>query len=106
MTGAQPDGVYTQTWSPDGELQFAQLSGGTRLRYLRTGSGPTQLVLLHGRANRVAAVHVGGARLPAVGPLVTTLENKPVRPLCRARAADPRRRDPAGTRRASRAEPG
>jgi pimeloyl-ACP methyl ester carboxylesterase len=29
------------------------------------------------RANRVASVYIGGARLPAIGPLVTKLENKP-----------------------------
>jgi len=31
-----------------------------------------------GRANRVASIYVGSARLPAVGPLVTRAENKPV----------------------------
>src|ERR671937_1459995 len=31
-----------------------------------------------GRANRVASVYVGGARLPAIGPLVTRMENEPV----------------------------
>ena len=31
-----------------------------------------------GRANRVASIYVGGARLPAIGPAVTRLENKPV----------------------------
>jgi pimeloyl-ACP methyl ester carboxylesterase len=31
-----------------------------------------------GRANRVASIYVGGARLPAVGPAVTRLENTPV----------------------------
>jgi pimeloyl-ACP methyl ester carboxylesterase len=30
-----------------------------------------------GRANRVASIYVGGARLPAIGPAVTSLENKP-----------------------------
>jgi pimeloyl-ACP methyl ester carboxylesterase len=29
------------------------------------------------RANRVASIYIGGARLPAIGPLVTKLENKP-----------------------------
>jgi pimeloyl-ACP methyl ester carboxylesterase len=31
-----------------------------------------------GRANRVASLYVGAARLPAVGPIVTRTENKPV----------------------------
>ena len=30
------------------------------------------------RANRVAAIYFGGARLPAIGPVVTAMENKPV----------------------------
>ncbi len=29
-----------------------------------------------GRANRVASIYVGGARLPAIGPVVTRMENK------------------------------
>jgi pimeloyl-ACP methyl ester carboxylesterase len=37
---------YTRSWSPDGDIAFVSLSDGTRLRYLKTGSGPT-LVLLH-----------------------------------------------------------
>jgi pimeloyl-ACP methyl ester carboxylesterase len=31
-----------------------------------------------GRANLVASIYVGGARLPAIGPVVTRMENKPV----------------------------
>jgi pimeloyl-ACP methyl ester carboxylesterase len=31
-----------------------------------------------GRANRVASVYIGSARLPAIGPVVTRMENKPV----------------------------
>ncbi len=31
-----------------------------------------------GRANRVASIYVGGARLPAIGPVVTRMENKPI----------------------------
>lgn len=31
-----------------------------------------------GRANRVASIYVGSARLPAIGPVVTRMENKPV----------------------------
>jgi pimeloyl-ACP methyl ester carboxylesterase len=173
----QPDSGYTRTWSPSGELEYATLTDGTRLRYLKAGSGPA-LILLHtvrtqldhfqlviprlidaftlyavdfpgmgwsditpgasytepalrsalvelveilditdvllagesmgatvsltasteledrvrgvvafnpydypqgvGRANRVASVYIGSARLPAVGPVVTAMENKPV----------------------------
>jgi len=29
------------------------------------------------RANRVASIYVGGARLPAIGPVVANMENKP-----------------------------
>jgi pimeloyl-ACP methyl ester carboxylesterase len=176
--GSRPDADYTRTWSPSGEIAYATLADGTRLRYLKTGSGPTPLVLLHtvrtqldhfqlviprllnaftlyavdfpgmgwseiasgarydepalrralvefvkivdiddvilagesmgatvaltastdledrvrrvvafnpydypqgvGRANRVASVYIGSARLPAVGAVVTTMENKPV----------------------------
>jgi pimeloyl-ACP methyl ester carboxylesterase len=175
---SRPNSDYTRTWSPSGEIAYAGLADGTRLRYLKAGSGPTALILLHtvrtqldhfqlvipkilhaftvyaidlpgmgwsditpramydepalrravlefvetldvdelilagesmgatvsltaatelegrvrrvvafnpydysqgvGRANRVASVYVGGARLPAIGPLVTRLENKPV----------------------------
>ena len=175
---AQPDSHYTRTWSPAGEIAYATLGDGTRLRYLRAGSGPTALILMHtvrtqldhfqlvipriqhaftvyavdmpgmgwsditpgasytepalrraivefvtaldsrdvtlagesmgatvaltastelddrvrgvvafnpydyptgvGRANRVAAIYVGAARLPAIGAAITRLENKPV----------------------------
>jgi pimeloyl-ACP methyl ester carboxylesterase len=175
---SRPNSDYTRTWSPSGEITYAGLADGTRLRYVKTGSGPTALILLHtvrtqldhfqlvipnivhaftvyaidlpgmgwseitpgasytepalrraivefvealdigdlvlagesmgatlsltastelegrvgrvvafnpydysegvGRANRVASIYVGGARLPAVGPLVTRMENKPV----------------------------
>jgi pimeloyl-ACP methyl ester carboxylesterase len=173
-----PDSDYTRTWSPSGEIEYAKLADGTRLRYLKAGSGPTPLILLHtvrtqldhfqfvipkilhaftvyaidmpgmgwsditpgasytepalrraivefvtaldladvtlagesmgatvsltasteledrvrrvvafnmydyskgvGRANRVASIYVGSARLPAIGPVVTRMENKPV----------------------------
>jgi pimeloyl-ACP methyl ester carboxylesterase len=173
-----PDSAYTRTWSPSGEIEYAKLGDGTRLRYLKEGSGPTVLIVLHtvrtqldhfqlvipkishaftvyaidmpgmgwsditpgasytepalrraivefvttlelndvtlagesmgatvsltastelvdrvrrvvafntydyskgvGRANRVASIYVGGARLPAIGPVVTSMENKPV----------------------------
>ncbi len=173
-----PDSAYTRTWSPSGEIEYAKQADGTRLRYLKEGSGPTVLIVLHtvrtqldhfqlvipmishaftvyaidmpgmgwsditpgasytepalrraivefvttldlndvtlagesmgatvsltastelvdrvrrvvafntydysngvGRANRVASIYVGSARLPAIGPLVTSMENKPV----------------------------
>ena len=41
-----PDSGYTRAWSPAGEIEYATLADGTRLRYLKTGSGPP-LVLLH-----------------------------------------------------------
>jgi pimeloyl-ACP methyl ester carboxylesterase len=171
------DVVYTRTWSPTGEIAYASLADGARLRYLKTGSGPTNLVLVHtvrtqldhfqlviprvlqdftvyaidlpgmgwsditpgasydepalrralvesvtgldladivlagesmgatlaltgsielgdrvravvafnpydyaqgvGRANAVAAIYIGGARLPAIGSVVTRMENQP-----------------------------
>src|SRR6266480_6947049 len=174
----RPNSDYTRTWSPSGEIDYAKLADGTRLRYLKAGSAPTALILLHtvrtqldhfqlvipkiahaftiyaidmpgmgwsdiksgasytepalrralvefvttldlkdvtlagesmgatvsltasieledrvrrvvafnpydysegvGRANRVASIYVGGARLPAIGPVVTRMENKPV----------------------------
>jgi pimeloyl-ACP methyl ester carboxylesterase len=177
-TGSPANSDYTRTWSPSGEVDYATLADGTRLRYLKIGSGPRQLVLLHtvrtqldhfqlvipkllraftvyafdlpgmgwsditpgasytepafrraligfvqtldlkevtlagesmgatisltastqladrvrqvvafntydysggvGRANAVAAIYVGAARLPAIGAVVTRMENKPV----------------------------
>jgi pimeloyl-ACP methyl ester carboxylesterase len=177
-TESQPDSHYTRRWSPSGEVEYVKLAGGTRLRYLKSGSGATTLILLHtvrtqldhfqlviprildaltvyavdmpgmgwsditpgatytepalrraivefvtaldltdvtlagesmgatvaltasteledrvrrvvafntydytagvGRANRVASIYVGGARLPAIGAAVTRMENKPV----------------------------
>src|SRR5215831_19718876 len=44
---AQPNGDYTRTWSPSGEIEYATLADGTRLRYLKTGSGPRALIVLH-----------------------------------------------------------
>lgn len=176
--GSRPNSDYTRTWSPSGEIDYAALADGTRLRYLSVGSGPRPLILLHtvrtqldqfqlvipkilhaftiyaidlpgmgwsditpgasytepalrraviefittldiadvtlagesmgatlsltasteledrvrrvvafntydyskgvGRANRVASIYVGGARLPVIGPVVTRMENKPV----------------------------
>ena len=46
-TGLQPNSDYTRTWSRSGEIEYATLADGTRLRYLKTGSGPTALILLH-----------------------------------------------------------
>jgi pimeloyl-ACP methyl ester carboxylesterase len=177
-TESKPDSDYTRTWSPPGEIEYAKLADGTRLRYLKVGSGETTLILLHTvrtqldqfqlviprivhaftiyaidmpgmgwsdimpgasytepalrraivefvktqdikdvtlagesmgatvsltastelagrvrrvvafntydysqgvvRANRVASIYVGSARLPAIGPLVTRMENRPV----------------------------
>ena len=37
---------YTRSWSPEGEIDFLTLSDGNHLRYLKTGAGPT-LLLLH-----------------------------------------------------------
>jgi pimeloyl-ACP methyl ester carboxylesterase len=175
---SQPDSDYTRTWSPHGVIEYATLADGSRLRYLKTGYGPTPLILLHtvrtqldhfqlviprllhaftvyaidmpgmgwsdivpgasyaepalrralvqfvtaldlvdltlagesmgatvsltasteledrvqnvvacnpydyaggvARANRVASIYVGGARLSAIGPIVARMENKPV----------------------------
>jgi pimeloyl-ACP methyl ester carboxylesterase len=175
---SRPDSDYTRTWSPSGEIEYAKPADGTRLRYLKAGSGPMPLILLHtvrtqldhfqfvipkilhaftvyaidmpgmgwsditpgasytepalrraivefvttldladvtlagesmgatvsltastelgdrlrrvvafnpydyskgvGRANRVASIYVGSARLPTIGRAVTSMENKPV----------------------------
>jgi pimeloyl-ACP methyl ester carboxylesterase len=172
----QPNADYTRTWCSSGVIEFVELADGTRLRYLKAGSGPA-LILLHtvrtqldhfqlviprladaftvyaidfpgmgwsditpgasytepalraavvefiktldvtdtilagesmgatvaltastaledrvrrvvafnpydysvgvGRANRVASLYVGGARLPGIGAVVTMMENKP-----------------------------
>jgi pimeloyl-ACP methyl ester carboxylesterase len=177
-TGLRPNSDYTRTWFRSGEIVYATLADGTRLRYLKAGSGPTGLIMLHtvrtqldhfqlvipqirdaftvyaidlpgmgwsditpgasytepalrralvefvttlditdvtlagesmgatvsltasteledrvrgvvafnpydypqgvGRANRVASIYVGTARLPAIGPVVTRMENAPV----------------------------
>jgi pimeloyl-ACP methyl ester carboxylesterase len=44
---SSPNSDYTRTWSPSEEIEFAKLADGTRLRYLKLGSGPTALILLH-----------------------------------------------------------
>src|SRR5437763_11364788 len=43
---SEPNSDYTRTWSPSGEIEYAKLADGTRLRYLKAGSGPA-LILLH-----------------------------------------------------------
>jgi pimeloyl-ACP methyl ester carboxylesterase len=43
----RPDSEYTRTWSPSGDIEYATLDDGTRLRYLKRGSGPATLILLH-----------------------------------------------------------
>jgi pimeloyl-ACP methyl ester carboxylesterase len=43
---SESDSGYTRTWSPAGEIGFATLTGGSRVRFLKTGSGPP-LILLH-----------------------------------------------------------
>jgi pimeloyl-ACP methyl ester carboxylesterase len=45
-TNSQPDSDYTRTWSPSGEVAYAALPNGTRLRYLNAGAG-SNLILLH-----------------------------------------------------------
>jgi pimeloyl-ACP methyl ester carboxylesterase len=175
-TESRPNSDYTSTWSPSGQIEYVTLADGTRLRYLKAGSGPA-LILLHtvrtqldhfqlvipklvdaftvfavdmpgmgwsditpgasytepalrraivefvktldlddvtlagesmgatvsltasaeladrvrrilafntydysggvSRANRIASIYVGGARVPAIGPLVAKMENEP-----------------------------
>jgi hypothetical protein len=43
---SEPNSDYTKTWSPSGEIEYAKLADGTRLRYLKSGAGPA-LILLH-----------------------------------------------------------
>jgi pimeloyl-ACP methyl ester carboxylesterase len=43
----EPDSGYTRTWSPAGEIGFATLTGGSRVRFLKTGSGSTTMILVH-----------------------------------------------------------
>src|SRR5207247_8328920 len=45
-TESRPHSDYTRTWSPSGEIEYATLADGTRLRYVKAGSGPA-LILLH-----------------------------------------------------------
>src|SRR5437879_7462649 len=46
-TESRPNIDYTRTWSPSGEIEYTKLGDGPRLRYLKAGSGPTALILLH-----------------------------------------------------------
>src|SRR5438093_2122751 len=46
-TESRPNSDYTRTWSPSGQIEYAELADGTRLRYLKVGSGRTALILLH-----------------------------------------------------------
>src|SRR6266542_1920000 len=43
---SRPNSDYTRTWSPPAEIEYAKLADGTRLRYVKAGSGPA-LILLH-----------------------------------------------------------
>ena len=45
-TESRPKSDYTRTWFPSGEIEYATLPDGTRLRYVKAGSGPV-LILLH-----------------------------------------------------------
>src|SRR5213083_99394 len=45
-TESRPNSDYTSTWLPSGEIEYATLADGTRLRYVKAGSGPA-LILLH-----------------------------------------------------------
>ena len=45
-TESRPKSDYTRTWFPSGEIEYATLADGTRLRYVKAGSGPA-LILLH-----------------------------------------------------------
>jgi pimeloyl-ACP methyl ester carboxylesterase len=45
-TESRPNRAYTSTWSPSAEIEYATLADGTRLRYLKAGSG-SALILLH-----------------------------------------------------------
>jgi len=43
---SEPSQDYTRTWSPSGEIGYATRTDGSRLRYLKAGSGPP-LILAH-----------------------------------------------------------
>jgi pimeloyl-ACP methyl ester carboxylesterase len=44
---SRPNRDYTRRWAPSGEIEYAKLADGTRLRYLKAGAGPATLILLH-----------------------------------------------------------
>src|SRR5256886_2018193 len=44
---SRPSSDYTRTWTSSGKIEYAKLADGTRLRYLKEGSGPTVLIVLH-----------------------------------------------------------
>src|SRR5438477_6437929 len=44
---SRPNCDYTRTWSASGEIEYIKLGDGPRLRYVKAGSGPTALILLH-----------------------------------------------------------
>src|SRR5262249_52308292 len=45
-TESRSNSDYTKAWSRSGEVEYVALADGTRLRYLKAGSGPA-LILLH-----------------------------------------------------------
>src|SRR5262245_39663042 len=45
-TDSRPNSDYTLGWAPSAQIEYATLADGTRLRYLKAGSGPN-LVLVH-----------------------------------------------------------
>src|SRR5215467_4804138 len=45
--GSRADTDYTRTWCPLGQLEYATLHSGARMRYLRIGSEREVVILLH-----------------------------------------------------------
>src|SRR5207253_7555777 len=45
-TEFRPNSNYSRRWAPSAEIEYVKLADGTRLRYLKAGSGPV-LILLH-----------------------------------------------------------
>jgi len=41
-TESEPNSDYTRTWSPSGEIEYAKLADGSRVRYLKARSGPVR----------------------------------------------------------------
>src|SRR5919201_783327 len=89
---SRPNSDYTRTWSPSGDIVDVTLAGesmGATVSLTAStelGDRVRRVVAFNtydysqgvGRANRLASVYVGGARLPAVGPVLTRMENKPI----------------------------